>query len=147
MIEKEGSQKPTDGIKKVIYIVAVIVAVIVLGIFIVDKQNAPDKTAQAQPVRVICPENPLHRIEVETPGEERWSELVRIPRECGIEMLGDDLAVTIQTFPDEKPYGPGRYVQNLENTVAVRFRTAKKDWVTIIFCPYETHKKKGGKCR
>ncbi len=141
-----GSQKPTDGIKKVIYTVAAIVAVIFLGIFILDKQNTPEKAGQAGSVRIICPEHPLLRVEVETPGGEKWSELVRIPRECGIEMSGDARAVTVQTLPDEKQYGPGTYAYGLENVAAVRFRTGKKDSVTVTFCPYETFKQKSGKC-
>ena len=148
-VRQTSGQKTEMGIKKLrnfVFVTAGIVAVIVLGIFIIDKQNASEKTTEVQPIRVICPEHPLHRVEARTPGNEKWSELVHIPRECAIQMLGDDTAVTIQTLPNEKQYGPGDYVSDLQNTAAVRFRTAKKDTITAIFCPYEIFKKKSNKC-
>lgn len=131
-------------LRNFVFSVAGIVAMVTLIIFIIDKQSASEKNELARAVKIICPEHPLFRVEVETPGEEKWSSIVRIPRECGIKMSGDTSAVTIQTLPDEKQYGPGKYVKHLNNPEAVRFRTAKKDTVTVTFYPYEVFIQKFG---
>ena len=136
------SKRAIEGVKKFIYGIVILVAVIVFGFWIFDSQSEYSEQKQKHVVRLACPTYPIQSNMVETKGGDTWSR-VSVPPGCDAKWFfyneKDRDMTDVKTFPDNKSSDKNNPEKHLSDRAeALLFRSREPVTIKIEFHPLGT---------